>query len=152
MFGSKIFSVQLILLSMLVKPVTAGEVAIIVSKDTPVWQVSKSYLERVYRRKVLINAQGINWVPINLAAAHPVRIAFSKALFDQQPEQMETYWNIQYFKGITPPYVVSSERAMLRFVAATSGAIGYIPPCFADKTVRVVLTMTIPTQTERLCD
>jgi len=82
-------------------------------------------------------------VPINLGIDNPLRLAFSKKLFKQSPTEMETFWNIQYFKGIIPLYVVTSEEAVLRFVASTPGAIGYINPCHLDSRVRVLITLTI---------
>lgn len=129
-------------------PAKAEQIAVIVAKGTSVTALSQPYLERIYKRKILINTDGHRWVPINLSAQHPLRIAFSKALFDQLPEEMEGFWNIQYFKGITPPYVVSSELAMLRFVASTSDAIGYVPFCYLDDTVQVVLTIELPGQNQ----
>jgi hypothetical protein len=49
---------------------------------------------------------------------------------------------VQYFQGITPPHVLSSEEAMLRFVASTAGAIGYALPCHIDERVQVLWTLS----------
>jgi hypothetical protein len=64
---------------------------------------------------------------------------------------MEAYWNAQYFQGITPPYVVTSEAAMLRFITSTLGAIGYILPCHLDDSVQVVFKLKVQSPVEKNC-
>jgi hypothetical protein len=64
---------------------------------------------------------------------------------------MEAFWNIQYFKGINPPYVVSSEEAVLRFVSSTPGAIAYINPCHLDSRVRVLIKLSIRENIHHYC-
>jgi len=129
----------------------ADELLIIVAKDSAVTTINSRQLERIFRRKTLINQQGERWVPINLGIDNPLRLAFSKRLFKQRPAEMETFWNIQYFKGISPPYVVTSEEAVLRFVASTPGAIAYINPCHLDSRVRVLMKLTIRENIHSLC-
>jgi hypothetical protein len=57
------------------------------------------------------------------------------------PEELEDYWRDLYFNGISPPFVLASEEAMIRFVASTPGAVGYVSQCVADKRVVVVATI-----------
>ncbi|HFD11023.1 MAG TPA: hypothetical protein ENJ32_00930 [Crenotrichaceae bacterium] len=64
-------------------------------------------------------------------------------MFNQSPLEMQDFWNIQYFHGILPPRVVTSEEAMLRFVANTPGAIGYVLSCHLDNRVKSVLTFSL---------
>jgi ABC-type phosphate transport system substrate-binding protein len=121
----------------------AGELLIVIAKDSAVTQVDSRQLERIFRRKTLINQHGERWVPVNLGIDNALRLVFSKKLFKQHPAEMESFWNVQYFKGISPPYVVTSEEAVLRFVASTPGAIGYISPCHLDSRVRVLMKLTV---------
>jgi len=92
----------------------------------------------IFRGVLRLDTAGHRVVPLNLPGDHPLRRAFSLALFHQLPQQMETYWNERYFHGVSPPYVVASVEAMLRFVAATPGAIGYVPGCAVDARVTVI--------------
>lgn len=126
-----------------IQPINADDILVIVANDSPVQKLTLRQLANIYQRKTLINHQGVRWAPLNLGADHPIRREFSQQLFKQWPEDMESYWNIQYFKGITPPYVVSSPEAMLRFVISTPGTIGYILPCHQSPLVRVVLTLPL---------
>jgi len=130
----------------------ADELLIVVAKNSEITTINKQQLEHIFNRKSRINALGERWVPINLGIGNPLRIAFTKRLFKQRPEDMESYWNIQYFKGITPPYVVSSEEAILRFIATTPNAIGYINPCHLDSRVRVLMKLAIQEKIQHLCE
>jgi hypothetical protein len=44
-----------------------------------------------------------------------------------------------YFHGVLPPYVLASEEAVILFVSATPGAIGYVSACIPEHGVDVVL-------------
>lgn len=110
--------------------------------------VSEAELASIFRRNERIDSQGRALVPVNLASDDPLREAFSRALFAQAPADMEAYWNERYFHGIAPPHTVASIEAMLRFVAATPGAIGYVPECAFDGRVKALArlrtTQTLP--------
>jgi hypothetical protein len=108
-------------------------------------------VENIFLKKTLVNAQGTRWIPLNLNPDHPLRQAFSQTVFKQKPEDMEIYWNDQYFQGISPPYVVNSEEAVLRFIASTHGAIGYILPCHLDARVQVVIKIKVQNPVEKHC-
>jgi len=60
------------------------------------------------------------------------------------PEDMQSYWNDQYFHGVLPPPVLDSEEAVLRFVSSTAGAIGYVSACAVDKRVEIVALISGP--------
>lgn len=102
--------------------------------------LSLAELAQVYRRqRGFIDGQRVQ--PVNLPAAHPLRRWFSQQVLGQTPEEMEGWWRDQYFNGVLPPFVLASEEAVLRWVAATPGAIGYVSGCAADRRVRVLLQL-----------
>jgi len=115
--------------------------AVIVQATHSKLSMSKGELAAIYRRKRNYWEDGTKIQPVNLPADNPARRAFSKAVLGHAPEELEQYWNDRYFHGILPPYVLSSEEAVLRFVAETPGAIGYVPYCDADKRVTVLLVI-----------
>ena len=82
---------------------------------------------------------GLRIQPVNLPASHPLRHAVSMQLFRRSPEEMDDYWQDMYFHGVLPPYVLASEEAVIRFVAITPGAIGYVSHCVADHRVSIVM-------------
>jgi len=141
----------LILLLLLVSPAIADEILVVTGLQVEVKDMSMKRVENIFLKKTLVNQQGIRWIPLNLNPDHPLRQAFSQTLFKQRPEDMEAYWNDQYFQGITPPYVVTSEEAMLRFITSTLGAIGYILPCHLDSRVQVVFKVKVQSPVEKNC-
>ena len=127
-------------------PAHAAEpLAVITAVTNPLDTLSQETLKLIYLRKSQIDAEGNRWIPLNLPVADPLRRGFSLTLFSILPEEQDDYWNIQYFNGISPPKVMASEEAILRFVASTTGSIGYVRKQKADSRVKVLLLITPPT-------
>ncbi len=58
---------------------------------------------------------------------HPTHVAFVKTRLDLYPYQLRQTWDRLVFSGMAQaPVEVADEREMLRMVAATPGAIGYV--------------------------
>lgn len=117
-----------------------GRVAVVVAAQSPATSLTLEELAQVFRRRrQFVGGQRVQ--PINLPAAHALRRFFSQAVLQQAPEDMEDYWRDMYFNGIFPPFVLASEEAVLRFVASTPGAIGYVSACALDRRVTVLLML-----------
>jgi len=126
-------------------PAHAAEpLAVITATDSPLTALLPDTLKLIYLRKNQIDAEGNRWIPLNLPVTDPLRRSFSLALFSLLPEEQDDYWNIQYFNGISPPKVLDSEEAILRFVASTPGSIGYVRKQKADSRVKVLLLIMPP--------
>lgn len=102
-------------------------------------EFTASDLSLIYWRKQLYWPKGQRIKPVNLRSDHPLRQRFSQTVLGSLPKKQIDYWNGQYFNGILPPYSVNSEEAVLRYVAQTSGAIGYVDACLVDERVKAVL-------------
>ncbi len=62
-----------------------------------------------------------------LPDAHPIHKAFSKEILNLYPYQLRQTWDRQVYSGIgQAPVEVVSEEEMLKYVANTPGAIGYV--------------------------
>jgi ABC-type phosphate transport system substrate-binding protein len=101
-------------------------------------------LARIYLRKRQLWDDRSRIIAVNLPANHPLRRNFSAWVLGHSPEDLEWYWNDAYFHGVLPPTVLDSEEAVLRFVADTPGAIGYVSACAVDKRVVVVFRLPHP--------
>jgi hypothetical protein len=93
----------------------------------------------IFKRKKLFWEGGVRIHPVNLPAGNPWRRQFSQSVLKNLPEQQMQYWNAMYYHGVFPPHVADSPEAVLRFVAETRGAIGYVPACLADTRVKSIL-------------
>jgi hypothetical protein len=140
-----------ILLLLSVSPIFADDILVVTGLQVDIKDITMKKVENIFLKKTLVNAQGTRWIPLNLNPDHPIRQMFSQTVFKKRPEDLESYWNDQYFQGISPPYVVNSEEAMLRFIASTSGAIGYILPCHLDSRVQVVIKIKVQSPVEKNC-
>jgi hypothetical protein len=130
--------------SILIGQARAGEqIAVITHASPSTDMISQEELSRIYRGKKLFWADGTRIIPVNLAADHPCRKRFSRVVLGLLPEEMQEYWNAQYFHGISPPYVLSSEEAVLRFVTETPGAIGYLCTTAITAPVKVLLLLSV---------
>ncbi len=112
-------------------------IAVIVNSNE--LRVATNELSLIYWRKQLYWPKGQRIKPVNLRSEHPLRQQFSQTILGSLPKKQIDYWNGQYFNGILPPYSVNSEEAVLRYVAQTSGAIGYVDACHVDSRVKAVM-------------
>lgn len=101
--------------------------------------VTVNDLAPVYWRKKLYDNHGKPLHPANLSSDHPLRLHFSQQVLHSIPRSQVGYWNELYFHGTQPPYTVESQEAMIRYVAYTESAIGYIDACKLDDRVRPIL-------------
>jgi ABC-type phosphate transport system substrate-binding protein len=117
-------------------------IAIIVGKQHSGKQIRIGDLALIFRRKQLFWKDGTKVNPVNLPATDALRQVFSRSVLGASPEDLEKYWNDMYFHGVSPPFVLASEEAVLRFVTQTPGAIGYVSYCNVDARARVLLIVS----------
>lgn len=120
-------------------------IAVIVANDTELSGTKAALAEDlslIYWRKKQYWQGGQRIHPVNLHAEHPLRLIFSKVVLGNLPAEQTNYWNGLYFHGTSPPYSVQSEEAVLRYVASTKGAIGYVDACKVDSRVHAILWLT----------
>lgn len=113
-------------------------IAVVVSQQQNIDELkfNTNELGLIYWRKQLFWAGGKRIKPVNLNTEHALRQQFSQAVLGSLPKKQIDYWNGLYFDGISPPYAVNSEEAVLRYVMQTDGAIGYISACKIDNRVK----------------
>ena len=120
---------------------SAPGIAIIMAPGSSQTRLTREELLLIFKSKKQFWDDGQRIRAINLPAHHPLRYAFSMAVLKQSSEEMEDYWSDMYFHGVLPPYVFNSEEAVIRFVAVTPGAIGYVSHCIVDHRVIVILQL-----------
>lgn len=122
----------------------ASSLVIVVRPSNPVRSLKRSELERIYRRTTRFWSEHstassvLPILPINLPPGNHLRQAFSRSILRTDDETLATYWNREYFRGVLPPMVLQSPAAVRAYVAATPGAIGYLPSDLVDASVAVV--------------
>ena len=122
-------------------------IVVITAPQAPRLAFDRYTLRNVFLKKIFVDKDGQRLIPVNLPAGSPLRKAFAKQVTHLPDAQQDDYRNRQYFQGVSPPYVLASQQAVVRFVAATPGAIGYVVSCYVDSSVRVVFELTLPSAT-----
>lgn len=77
--------------------------------------------------------------PADLHAQSSVRESFSHTVLKRSVAAVRSYWQQRIFSGRgVPPPELSSDEAVIRYVASHPGGIGYVSPRAEVKKVRVV--------------
>lgn len=114
----------------------ADGLALIVNRDNPVTALRLEEVRLIFLGKKSTWQNGRNIVPI-IQENSRVHSQFSQELIAKTPQQFTMYWKKQLFTGTgIPPRTVKSDGEVKAFVAAKSGAIGYIAESSLDETVK----------------
>jgi ABC-type phosphate transport system substrate-binding protein len=110
---------------------------VIVNRDNPTVAIDRNFLRNAYLKKATTWNHGQTIRPIDLRS--PVRPTFTREILNKTPAQLRSFWSQQIFsgKGVAPPEV-DTARAVIAYVAAHPGAVGYIPANVDPGATRVV--------------
>ena len=87
---------------------------------------NNNYFADYYLLKRKISTVGARIIPVNLPLNNPIRTQFSSAIFKHSPVALSEYWDRMSFRGLRPPVIQQSEKAVILFVSRVKGAIGYV--------------------------
>lgn len=112
---------------------------LIVHPSVTVDAVSREQLARLYLKKGIRWSDGRSAVPVDQSEGSAVRAAFTRDVLAKTPNEVKSYWQQQIFTGrAAPPAVRGSDAEVVRFVAQTSGAVGYVSAAAEVRDVKVV--------------
>lgn len=112
---------------------------VIVHPDAGVAEMTSAVVGNVFLKKERNLPGGIAAVPVDLPPSSSVRDAFSRTVVGRPPAAVVTYWQQQIFSGKeTPPAQKGSDAAVVEFVKANPGAIGYVSEGASTDGVKVV--------------
>ncbi len=116
----------------------AESLAVIVNNNNPVTSLTKTNIAAMYRGEELHWSDGGRIKLVNREIASPVRGVFYEKVLNAKSNQ-------QFFRQGTPVAVQSliqrSEEAVIRFVSAIEGAIGYVSLSKVNDNVKVVFIL-----------
>ena len=120
--------------------VAGGEViAVIVNKANPASSLSQNELRPIFQTTKKSWGSGEDAVPINLPEDSSLRNEFDQAVLGLDPERVARYWTDRKVRGgARPPVRVPSTVAVLKAVAAKSGAVGYVRLSEVNNSVKIV--------------
>ena len=101
--------------------------AMIVSASSPIRDVARPDVVRIFMGQVTTWKDGTKIRPVDQSMTSPVRKEFSREVLKQSLLVVDNYWKQQIFAGrAAPPVVRQTDAAVVEFVSATPGAIGYV--------------------------
>lgn len=120
----------------------SADVAVVVNPKSAIDHLSREDVVYIYMGRYRTLSDGSPAYPVDLPATESAKTVFYRVLVGRDLEQIATYWSRLVFTGQTsPPRQAASVEAMIRFVAANRGAIGYLDSRDVDGRVRVVLEL-----------
>ena len=124
-----------------VQSIQAG-VAVITHPGVKEIGLSKDKLARIYLGKLKKYSNGTKIKAVDLPNDSSAHKKFYQAVVKKSASAMNRYWSkVKYTGKGKPPKKLNSEREVLKWVASTKGAIGYIDGKYLNKSVKVVLIL-----------
>jgi hypothetical protein len=66
-------------------------------------------------------------MPVDQQVESKVRRIFSPVVLDHTPSQVQSWWQIQLFRGrAVPPATLKSDNEVLQYIAEHPGGVGYV--------------------------
>ncbi len=110
-----------------IESATPTGIQIVVNAKNPIDTVSAEDLSNLYLKKVKKWKDGIKAMPADQEVESQVRRLFSPALLGRTSSQVESWWQIQLFRGrAVPPLTLSSDSEVLQYIAKHPGGVGYV--------------------------
>ncbi|MBK5255321.1 MAG: substrate-binding domain-containing protein [Vicinamibacteria bacterium] len=105
----------------------AVDYQVIINAENPTQSLTRDQLRKIFLKKMLKWDSGTPVVPVDQAANSPVRAVFTKIVHEKPVSAIASYWQQQIFAGReVPPAEKAGDAAVVAFVKANPGAIGYV--------------------------
>lgn len=120
-------------------PAAADDFKVVVHPDNPMGHVAAADLSRLLLKKTLRWPDGRPVQPVE-PASQKLREKFAQAIHGKSLNAVKSYWNQLIFSGRdVPPLERPDDAAVVAFVRAEPGAIGYVAPGADTAGVKVLL-------------
>jgi ABC-type phosphate transport system substrate-binding protein len=118
----------------------AQDFQVIVHPSVRGTKITRSNLSALFTGKTSQWGDKSRAMPVDQSANAPVRRAFTAAVLGLSMGELQMYWQRRVASDrLFPPPIRGTDQEVLDYVAATSGAIGYVAPDTAlPESVRVI--------------
>ena len=114
------------------------ELAIVVSKDSPVDSLSYGLLRQLYMGE-RVKAGGTMLIPFSSPARSSDRVVFDEIVLRMSPDTVTRYWIDRRLRGLPgPARSIPTAGTVVKVVVKLEGAIGYVPVHAVTSEVKVV--------------
>jgi len=118
--------------------VLGGDYIVVANSDSPISEVSKAELKRVFKGQVK-DIAGTNVTIANLALDNAAAESFLSDIVGMNSGDYKSFWLAQQIRGgSTAPLVKKTADAMIEFVKESPNNLGYVPTGTAVEGVKVI--------------
>lgn len=137
----KVFTHSLVMVLLYLNvPFASADIAIITHPGVKEIGLNRAELASIYlgKKKEYSNGESIKAVDLpKESIAHRI---FYKVILKKSQKEINRYWSkIKYTGKGKPPKKLTTAKEVVRWVANTEGAIGYVDGKYLNKSVKVVL-------------
>jgi len=117
----------LAMLVVLVAGAAPAPFVVVVNPENPQTALERRFLADAFLKKATRWPSGAAIRPVDQKAQAPVREAFSASVLRRSVAAVKSYWQQMIFAGReTPPPELEGDEEVIRYVAKTPGAVGYV--------------------------
>ena len=117
----------------------AADYQVIVHSTNPTDTITREQLGKMFLKKIQKWENGTSVLPVDQMPASPARAAFTRVVHGKAVSAIASYWQQQVFAGRdVPPAEKAGDAAVLAFVKANPGAIGYVSGAVAVDGVKLL--------------
>jgi ABC-type phosphate transport system substrate-binding protein len=123
---------------------SSQDIVLVVNKGSSISQITPSQVREIFTGTRSRFSDGGRAIPVLLKGG-PVHEVFLTHYVGDSPEEFRVRWRKAVFTGQgAMPKEFASESAMLDYVAATPGAIGYVSRVIDPDAVKILVISTQP--------
>ncbi|MCV2353554.1 hypothetical protein LNV09_05195 [Paucibacter sp. B2R-40] len=133
------FTHQVFILALLAggAQLAAADVAVIVHPSNAA-SIDEEQITKIFLGQTKTFSGGSEATPVDIKES-PLREEFGTKVLKKNSAQLKALWARQIFTGgAKPPRELGSDEEVIKFVASTPGAIGYVDAGKANATVKVI--------------
>ena len=119
----------------------AQDIVLVANQGVKISEITNADLRAIFMGTRTRFADGSHAVPVILKGG-PVHEVFLKSHVGESPEEFRSEWRKLVFTGQgAMPKVFDSESALIEYVSATPGAVGYVSRISSQDRVKVIATV-----------
>ena len=141
MAASRAFLLALALVAAPLSGLAVEPAIVVIVHPSRTEELSREEVARIFLKQRRYWADGHPIVPLNREAQSASRELFRERVLLLDPGRLAEYWSERYFEGVLPPVTLSSDTAVVRYVAADPNAVGYVTSSHLDDSVRVAFRL-----------
>lgn len=113
--------------------------ALVVPRSSPLQQLTRFELKKLYLGAHIVDPSGERIVPFNQASSSPDRLAFEDKVLGMSPDQVASYWIDRKIRGQSgAPKAVGSAELVQKVVSKVDHSIAYVRLDQVRPEVRVI--------------